>query len=365
VPKWVMERGVGVRDDSGAVVALEGFLQDVTAQHENEEHLAAAAARWRHTFDAMRDEVSVFDAEGRLVSSNAATAARAGRPAEDMAGRPCYEVFHGTTDFNAECPFLRSRESRAVEEVILEQDGRWSRVTFQPLLDADGVFLGGVHVISDITELMLTEQRLRESLSRLEVMTEGAIATIARAVEVRDPYTAGHQRRVSQLAEAIALRMGLDDERAHGVRVAGMVHDVGKIDIPAEILAKPGRLNDMEFELIKRHSQEGHDVLSGVDFPWPVAQITLQHHERLDGSGYPGGLSGDGILLEARIVAVADVVEAMASHRPYRAALGVKAALQEIEANSGLLYDADVCTACLALFREEGFVFELDEDGSD
>ena len=192
VPKWVMERGVGVRDESGEVVALEGFLQDVTAQHENEERLAAAAARWRHTFDAMRDSVAVFDADGRLVSSNAATAARTGRLEEDMIGRPCHEVFHGAGGFTETCPFLQSRESHAVEETILEQAGRWSRVTFQPLLSGEGVFQGGVHVVSDITELMLTEQRLRESLGRLEVMTEGAIATIARAVEVRDPYTAGH-----------------------------------------------------------------------------------------------------------------------------------------------------------------------------
>jgi PAS domain S-box-containing protein/putative nucleotidyltransferase with HDIG domain len=355
--KWVSERGVGVKDDSGVVIALEGFIQDVTAQRDGEERLARAATEWSHTFDAMRDSVAVFDADGRLVRANAATARLLGGDGSAMLGRMCHDLFHGLDDFHERCPFVRARASHAVEESIVEQDGMWRRVTFQPLLGDDGAFLGGVHVVSDITDLMLTEQRLRESVARLETVTESAIATLARAVEVRDPYTAGHQRRVSRLAETLATRMGLDEETVHGVRLAGMVHDVGKIVVPAEILSKPGRLTEPERDIIKRHAQEGHDMLEVIDCPWPLAAVAAQHHERMDGSGYPEGLGGGDLLLESRIVAVADVVEAMASHRPYRPALGIAAAVTEIGHGRGTLYDAVVCDVCLDALGE-GFAFD-------
>ena len=355
--KWVTERGVGVRDETGAVVALEGFIEDVTAQRRSEERLAAAAAQWSHTFDAMRDSVAVFDAEGRLVRANAGTARMLGMSADEMTGRPCFELFHGRQDFHALCPFLRSRESLRIAESIVEQDGSWLRVTFQPLLGDDGEFRGGVHVVTDISDLMLTEQRLRESVERLEAVTEAAIATIARAVEIRDPYTAGHQRRVSRLAEAVAVRMGLAEERVHGVRMAAIVHDVGKIVVPAEILAKPGRLTEMEMALIRHHARQGHDLLGVIDCPWPLAVVALQHHERVDGSGYPDGLCGDEIVLEARIIAVADVVEAMASDRPYRPALGIAAAVAEVEAARGVTLDEGACAVCLDIL-DEGFEFD-------
>jgi putative nucleotidyltransferase with HDIG domain len=187
-------------------------------------------------------------------------------------------------------------------------------------------------------------------------VTDGVIAALARTIEVRDPYTAGHQRRVSELGAAMALHMGLGEDRAEGVRVAGMLHDVGKINIPAEILSRPGRLSTMEFELIKGHAQAGFEILEAIHFPWLVAEMTLQHHERQDGSGYPAGLMGDEILPEARILAVADVVEAMASHRPYRPALGVAAALEEVHSGAGARYDAEAVAACERVL-ERGFVF--------
>ena len=182
------------------------------------------------------------------------------------------------------------------------------------------------------------------------------IAALARSIEVRDPYTAGHQRRVGELAAAMALCMELGEERAEGLRVGGLLHDVGKINIPAEILAKPGLLTTMEYELIKGHARAGYDILAAIHFPWPVAEMALQHHERADGSGYPGGLSGEDILPEARILAVADVVEAMASHRPYRAALGLDAALAEVRAGVGVRYDPAAVAACEHVFAA-GFVF--------
>jgi len=224
------------------------------------------------------------------------------------------------------------------------------------LTDENGRVSGGVHVLTDVSELKHAEQGLLESLTTQQSITQGVIAALARTVEVRDPYTAGHQRRVSELGAAIALRMGLGDECAEGVRVAGMLHDVGKITIPAEILSKPGRLTEMEFELIKGHSQAGFDILKTIHFPWLVAEMARQHHERQDGSGYPEGLSGEQILPEARILAVADVVEAMASHRPYRAALGIEVALDEVRSGAGTRYEATAVEACERVF-EEGFAF--------
>ncbi|MBE0625573.1 MAG: HD domain-containing protein [Burkholderiales bacterium] len=173
--------------------------------------------------------------------------------------------------------------------------------------------------------------------------------------ELRDPYTAGHERRVAEVAVAIGAELGFDKSRLEGLRVAGYLHDVGKMIIPAEILSKPGGLSAIEYSLIKQHAQAGHDVLKVVDFPWPIAGIALQHHERMDGSGYPQGLKGDGILIEARILAVADTIEAMSSHRPYRAALGIAAALAEIERGRAITYDATVVDVCLQLFRENGY----------
>jgi HD-GYP domain-containing protein (c-di-GMP phosphodiesterase class II) len=174
---------------------------------------------------------------------------------------------------------------------------------------------------------------------------------------MRDPYTSGHQKRVAQLAVAIAGDLGLPKDEIHGIHLAASIHDLGKIRVPAEILSKPGKLTDIEYLLIKAHAQAGYDILKGIEFPWPLANIVLQHHERLDGSGYPQGLKGEKILLGARIIAVADVVEAMASHRPYRAAMGLDLALAEIERGRSTAYDLAVANACLKLFREVTFAF--------
>jgi putative nucleotidyltransferase with HDIG domain len=197
---------------------------------------------------------------------------------------------------------------------------------------------------------------LQESMHKLQEALEGSIYAMASAVETRDPYTAGHQHRVADLANAIAREMGLSAERIQGVRMAGVIHDVGKIAIPAEILSKPGRINEIEFALIKTHPQVGYDILKNIAFPWPIVQIVLQHHERVDGSGYPSGLNADAILLEAKILGVADVVEAMASHRPYRPALGIEKALEEIADKKGRLYDPEVAKACLRLFQKKSFI---------
>jgi putative nucleotidyltransferase with HDIG domain len=203
--------------------------------------------------------------------------------------------------------------------------------------------------VRDITE--------RKQAQTWRKVLDGAIEAIAMTLEMRDPYTAGHQQRVSRLACAIADEMGLPQQQIDGLRIAGLIHDLGKVTIPAEILSKPGKLTETEFSIIKNHPQVAYDILRKIDFPWPVADIVLQHHEYLDGTGYPQGLKEKDILLEARILTVADIVEAMASHRPYRPALGIDKALDEVKFGKGTRFDATVVDACLAIFAK---AFTLD-----
>jgi HD-GYP domain-containing protein (c-di-GMP phosphodiesterase class II) len=202
------------------------------------------------------------------------------------------------------------------------------------------------------------EEEHRQTIDSLRTAFGATIRVMVSAVESRDPYTAGHQIRSADLARAIATEMELSPDKIDGIRVAGSTHDIGKLSIPEEILSKPTNLSEMEFSLIKEHTQKGHEILKNVESPWPLAEIVYQHHERMDGSGYPRNLKGEEILIEARILAVADVVEAMASHRPYHPGLGIDAALEEIEKNKGILYDGTVADACLRLFREKGFKLE-------
>ena len=208
----------------------------------------------------------------------------------------------------------------------------------------------------DVTERKRAQAEINRYLRQLEEANEKTLQAISAMVEQRDPYTAGHERRVGDLAADIAVEMGLPESQAKGIRLAGYVHDIGKIAVPSEILSKPSRLSDIEMSLIREHSQVGHNILKSIEFPWPIANIILQHHERLDGSGYPQHLKGDAILLEARIIAVADTLEAMNSHRPYRAGLGIEIALAEIKKGAGTLYDQKVVDACLRMFVEKKYV---------
>lgn len=211
--------------------------------------------------------------------------------------------------------------------------------------------------IRDISARKEAEQALSRERARLAEQIFETVNSLSNVIEARDPYTAGHQRRVANLAVEIAKEMGLTPSMIDGLRFASQIHDIGKISIPSEILTKPTALNPMEVAMLRSHAQAGYDILKPLTFPWPVAKIILQHHERIDGSGYPKGLLADEICIEAKILGLADTVEAMTSNRPYRPAAGLEAALNEIDTNSGRTYDPEVVKACMTLFRHRGYVF--------
>ena len=240
---------------------------------------------------------------------------------------------------------------------IMSGEMIWFHGLATPTRQKDRLVFDGI--LMNISERKQAEVKLQQTLDSLRNAVSTTIKVLVSALEARDPYTAGHQLRVADLARAIATEMGLDQEKIDGIRMAGSIHDIGKLSIPAEILSKPTKLTNLEFSLIKEHSQNGYEMLKDVESPWPLAQIVYQHHERFNGTGYPQKLKGDEILIEARIMGVADVVEAMASHRPYRAGLGIDAALDEIRKNKGVLYDPAVADACLKLFLEKGYQLPL------
>ncbi|PKN51718.1 MAG: hypothetical protein CVU55_10805 [Deltaproteobacteria bacterium HGW-Deltaproteobacteria-13] len=242
-----------------------------------------------------------------------------------------------------------------LEENCKDGSTIWVEVAATFLRDNNSKPTGLLTLTRNITDRKRAEQRLKETLDSLSKAFASTIKVMVATIEMRDPYTSGHQSRSADLAGAIAMEMGLDQDRIEGIRMAGVIHDIGKLSVPAEILTKPSKLTSIEFSLIQEHSRTGYEMLKDLESPWPLAEIIYQHHERMNGSGYPRNLKGDEILMESRILAVADVVEAMASHRPYRPTLGIEAAVEEIEKNKGILYDSAVVNACLKLFREKGY----------
>lgn len=293
------------------------------------------------------DAVIATDGQNKITYLNPSAERLTGWRAAEALNRPLEQVIEliPSMEENRPLTYLRSKNKNLVSV----------EYSITPLKINPSSAPGELVVVRDISSRIQAEKEAAESWQKLERALEGTIQALALTIEIRDPYTAGHQRRVSQLAAAIAKKMGLTEDQVRAIRVAGDIHDIGKISIPAEILSRPARLNQVEFQIIKTHPQVGYDILKKVNFPWPVAQIVLQHHERIDGSGYPSGLRSDEILPEARIIAVADTVEAMASHRPYRPALGVEKALIEILRFKGILFDSDAVDACLYLFRKEHF----------
>lgn len=406
---WITARGEVSRDASGRNVGLRGTAIDITERKRSEQALHKlnrafkALSAGNHELVHASDETQLLQAMCRvLVEVGGYRMAWVGYVQHDAE-----KTIRPMAQYGFEAGFLEmarliwadnehgqgpgGRAARSglpqVSQNILSDPSYtawrteavkrgYASVIGLPLLDGDEVFgIMGVYAAEadafDVEEVVLLEEmaddlafgirmlRLRQAQQRsaeqVRLGLEGTVQAIAAMVEMRDPYTAGHQRRVADLAAAIATEMGLPEERVRGIHLAGTIHDLGKIQIPAEILSKPGKLSTSEFNLIKDHPQNGYEILKDIEFPWPIAQMVLQHHEKLDGSGYPQGLKGEAILLEARIMTVADVVEAMSSHRPYRPGLGLDVALEEIIKGRGTHYDPDAVDVSVRLFREKGY----------
>ena len=341
--------------------AVDRELREVRIRRERREaaaQLRKSEEKYRALFEDSRDAIYISATEGELIDFNQSTLDLFGYSREEMIGMSTKSVFVNADEYNKFQEEIAQKGSvREFGAKLCKKDGAEMDclITSTVRLARDKTILGYQGIIRDISELVSGRRQLEKTLTELREALGGTIEAMALTVETRDPYTAGHQRRVSNLARAIATEMGVSEDQIQGIRLAGVIHDIGKISVPGEILSKPGKISKNEFGIIKEHPQVGHNILNTVDFPWPIAQIVLQHHERMDSSGYPDGISGENILLEARILAVADVVEAMASHRPYRASLGIDIALREILKNSGSFYDSKVVDACLRLFNEIGY----------
>lgn len=341
--------------------AVDRELREAKNRQERritEIQLRKSEEKYRTLFEDSRDAIYLNNQEGELIDFNLSTLELFGYSREEMLGINTKAVFVSPDEYGRLQDEIAQKGSiREFKAKLRKKDGTEMDclITSTVRQARDKSKLGYQGIIRDISELVSSRKQIEKTLNDLRKALGGTIEAMALTVETRDPYTAGHQRRVSNLARGIATEMGVSKGQIQGVRMAGVIHDIGKISVPGEILSKPGNISQNELGIIKEHPQVGYNILKTVDFPWPIAQIVLQHHERMDGSGYPNGISGENILLEARILAVADVVEAMASHRPYRAALGIDLALNEISKNRGSSYDSKVVDACLRLFNEKGY----------
>ena len=359
-----------IRNNAGRAIGILGYTRDITDRKQAEEMLKKSEEKFRFLAEHMNDNIFTMDMNLKTTYVS--------RSMEKLLGfTPEERMKQGITE-QVTPASLKVIEQILSEELEREQTGLadpdrsrkfeveyyhkngttvWVENVISGIRDEQGI-LTGIHGVSrDITERREAEKALRESFGRLRKALGATVQAMAIAVETRDPYTAGHQRRVADLARTIATERGLSGNAKDGIRTAAMIHDLGKISVPSEILTKPAKLTDLEFSLIKTHAWSGYNIIKDIDFPWPVARMILEHHERIDGSGYPNGLKGEQLLLESRILAVADVVESMASHRPYRPGLGIEKALEDIEKNRGILYDAEAVDACLDLFRTKSYAF--------
>ena len=357
--RTIITTGEALRDADGNVASLRGTTQDITERKGIEEALRESEERFQEFADRFPGYLCMLDEARRHTFVNRRS---------ERDGEVIREAWLGKTSSQVwDCDDARRAErevQRALDGEVVDLIEPWMppgvheylhSIYFPIPREGKPPLVGALSI--DVTEQVEAQDEVRRQAEQLRRTLEGTVLAMSHVVEARDPYTAGHERRVSELSVAIARHMGLDEEGVRRVHVAGLLHDIGKIVVPAEILSKPGRLSDSEFALIKGHPQAAYEILASIDFDFPLAEIIVQHHERLDGSGYPSGLQGEEILPEARILAVADVAEAMVSHRPYRAALPLEEAMAELDDGAGSRYDAAACEAAIRLFREQGFTF--------
>jgi len=362
---WVSLTVSPVKNTAGGITGASTIARDIAERKQAEMALQQSEEKYRSIFENSPEGIYQSTPEGRFISVNPALAHIYGYDSPE-------EMMAAIVDIGSQLYVYT--EERIRYKNILEKFGTvlnfetqspkkngevmWVSLNAREKRNADGDIACYDGFVKDITSRKMAEIDLEETAEKLRKSLMNTIQALSVTVEIRDPYTSGHQKRVSKLTRAIAQGMDLPKDTVDNICMASIIHDIGKLSLPAEILSKPGILSDIEFSLIKTHSQSGYDIIKDIGLPYPIAEMVLQHHEKIDGSGYPRGLKNGQILLESKIITVADVVEAMASHRPYRPALGIDAALEEIENYKGILYDPAVVDICLELFRQRGFTFE-------
>lgn len=356
--RWIEEVSRPVFDATGTFMGQRGSKHDITDRKRAQLELVASEQRFRGLVEQQIVGIYILQ-DGKVAYANARCAELLGQgTADEVVGTdPLAWIVEADRDAVAQTiRRLMTGEAPTVsmEYRVQRRDGGVIQIGASGTRASHNARPAIIGLMQDISEKKRAEEEIQRYVKQLQTAFMGTVKVAMSMGEMRDPYTAGHEQRVAEIAAAIGAEMGFDQQRVNGLRVAGYLHDVGKIAVPAEILSKPGRLNPVEIKIIQEHPKAGHDILKDVELPWPVAQVALQHHERMDGSGYPQGLKGEAIAIEARIIAVADVVESMSAHRPYRPSLGLDKALAEIEGARGSHYDAVVVDACLRLFREKG-----------
>ncbi len=340
--------------------AILGIITDITARKKAEQELKNAERKFRDLFDNASDAIFIHDFDGRFLEVNKTACERLSYTRDELLQMTPMDI---DTQEYAELVPERIKEVTEKGPIFFETAhiSKNGKIIPVELSSRQIDFQGKPAILSvarDISDRKKTAEKLEQSLRKLETTIKNTLQAMAKILETRDPYTAGHQQRVAALASAIAKEMKLPSDQVKALNVAALVHDVGKIYVPAEILSRPTKLSESEFALIKTHPTISHDILKTIEFPWPIAKIVLQHHERLNGSGYPQNLKEENIMFEARILAIADVVEAMSSHRPYRPARTLQETLDEISTNKGVLYDPEIADVCIGLLKEKRFRFE-------
>ena len=347
--KW----DIGVKE-RGEFLGTVGIIRDITPFKEVEKKLRQNETFTSALLKSNPIETTVVDLEGKIIRFNGE-----GKNSGDRSpkiGDVMYKDYARNCEINMYDKLMKCLRSGKPKEFPEQKyGGQFLSTIISPFNH------GAIIISQDITKYKQAQEELQRSFGKLEKALDGTVNSLASMLEMKDPYTAGHQHRVANLARSIGEELGLPDEQVKAIYMAGLIHDIGKISVPAEILSKPSTLSEVEMALVKNHSQIGYDILKGIEFPWPIAKIVIEHHERGNGSGYPGQLTAKKISLGAKILAVADVVEAMTSHRPYRPALGIDRALDEISQNKRTLYDTKVADACLKLFRKGKFKLSISD----